>query len=261
MHMSPRERIGYASIGGLLLFAFGYIGSRHLRQPAPIVFENSTSHSRSGLVKRNSGVPGASTPAPATVSEDGDVVVHVAGAVKAPGVVHMKSDARVVDAIHAAGGPVANADLDSIDLAAKLVDGTQLRVPSKGSTSPVGHRGLESHGSRAQNVPPLEIDKSGYFAPLSVAPEYQAGASSATPPVVSSSPSSHRAGKKSISAVDVNTAGLEELQSLPSVGATTAQKILDYRQSHGAFKSVEELMGVKGIGAKKLEKMRAFVKL
>lgn len=260
MHMSPRERIGYASIGGLLLLAFGYIGSRHLRQPAPIVFENSTAHSRSGSVKGDIGVPAVSSAAPASV--DGDVVVHVAGAVKAPGVVHMKSDARVVDAIHAAGGPLADADLDSIDLAAKLVDGTQLRVPSKGSASTPGHRGLESHGARAQNVTPLEIDKSGYFAPLSVAPEYQAGASTAAPPsLASSSPSSHRAGKKAVSAVDVNTAGLEELQSLPGVGASTAQKILDYRQTHGSFKSADELMGVKGLGPKKLEKMRAFVRL
>lgn len=260
MHLSPRERIGYASLGGLLLFAFGYIGSRHLRQPAPIVFENSTAHSRSGAVKADPSVPSVSSSAPAPA--DADVVVHVAGAVKSPGVVHMKGDARVVDAIHAAGGPAADADLDSIDLAAKLVDGTQLRVPAKGSASTSGHRGLESHGARAQSVPPVEIDTSGYFAPLTVAPEYQAGAStSAPPPVASKSPSARQAGKKAVSVVDVNTAGLTELQSLPGVGASTAQKILDYRQSHGAFKSVDELMGVKGIGTKKLEKMRAFVRL
>jgi competence protein ComEA len=257
MHMSPRERSGYASLGGLLLFAFGYIGARHLRQPAPIVFENSPARSQGVPVKTDPAVPPASSSAPASDSED--VVVHVAGAVKAPGVVHMKSDARVVDAIHAAGGPSPDADLDSIDLAAKLVDGTQLRVPSKGSAP--GHKGLESHGSRAQSVAPVGIDKSGYFAPVSVAPEYQARASALPSTDSSASASSPRGGKKVVSAVDVNTAGLEELQALPGVGASTAQKILDYRQIHGAFKSVDELMGVKGIGAKKLEKMRAYVRL
>lgn len=259
MHLSPRERIGYASLCGLLLFGFGYIGARHLRQPASIVFENSTTHGRGNPAKVDSPVSASIKAAEAPV--DGDVVVDVAGAVKNPGVVHMASDARVSNAIHAAGGPTANADLDSINLAARLVDGTQLRVPTKSNGAAVRH-GLETRGTRAQTVPPLQIDKSGYFAPVGGTAEYKAGSSSAVSSVAPpTSASPHRSGKKAVGEVDVNTAGLEELQALPGVGAATAQKILDYRQSHGPFKSVDELMGVKGIGQKKLDKMRAFVRL
>ncbi|MGC8861233.1 MAG: helix-hairpin-helix domain-containing protein [Armatimonadota bacterium] len=63
------------------------------------------------------------------------------------------------------------------------------------------------------------------------------------------------------SQVNINTAGLEELDRLPGVGPATARKILDYRSRIGRFTSVDQLMEVKGIGPKKLEEMRPFVTL
>ena len=60
-------------------------------------------------------------------------------------------------------------------------------------------------------------------------------------------------------AVQLSTATLEQLDSLPGVGPVTAQKILDYRQEHGAFHSVDELDAVPGIGPKRLEQLRELV--
>lgn len=60
-------------------------------------------------------------------------------------------------------------------------------------------------------------------------------------------------------AVDLNTAGLEELETLPGIGAVRAQAILDYREQYGDFGSVEELLGVEGISEKLLEKIRDWV--
>jgi len=57
--------------------------------------------------------------------------------------------------------------------------------------------------------------------------------------------------------VNLNTASKEELVALPGIGPAKAQAILDYRKSHGAFKSVEELKDVKGIGAKRYEKLKS----
>ncbi len=59
--------------------------------------------------------------------------------------------------------------------------------------------------------------------------------------------------------IDLNTATVTELQSLPSVGPKTAEKIVEYREKHGAFHSVDELVNVKGIGMKKLERIRSMV--
>jgi comEA protein len=59
--------------------------------------------------------------------------------------------------------------------------------------------------------------------------------------------------------INLNTAGATELQQVPGIGPSTAQKILDTRKSYGAFKSVDDLLAIKGIGPKKLEKMRKYL--
>jgi competence protein ComEA len=60
-----------------------------------------------------------------------------------------------------------------------------------------------------------------------------------------------------LAAINLNTATKEELIALPGIGPAKAQAILDYRKEHGAFKSVEELKDVKGVGAKRYEKIKA----
>jgi competence protein ComEA len=57
-------------------------------------------------------------------------------------------------------------------------------------------------------------------------------------------------------AVNLNTATLDELIALPGIGPAKAQAILDHRKAHGPFKTVEELKDVKGIGAKRFEKLK-----
>jgi competence protein ComEA len=59
--------------------------------------------------------------------------------------------------------------------------------------------------------------------------------------------------------VHLNSATLEQLDALPGVGPVTAQKILDYRQQHGAFGSVDELDAISGVGPARLETLRGLV--
>ena len=59
--------------------------------------------------------------------------------------------------------------------------------------------------------------------------------------------------------VNINTAGSEQLQLLPRVGPALAERIIEFRESHGPFGSIDELVAVKGIGENSLEKLEPFV--
>src|SRR5438876_5283107 len=59
--------------------------------------------------------------------------------------------------------------------------------------------------------------------------------------------------------VNINTATSEELQQVPGIGPATAEKILQMRKSYGVFKSVDDLLAIRGLGPKRLEKMRKYL--
>ena len=65
--------------------------------------------------------------------------------------------------------------------------------------------------------------------------------------------------KPPLKPVNINTANAEELQQVPGIGPATAQKILQMRKSYGAFKSVDDLLAIRGLGAKRLDKMRKYL--
>jgi competence protein ComEA len=139
------------------------------------------------------------------------LVIDVAGAVRHAGLYRLRTGSRIDDAIAAAGGPTAKAQLDSVNLAAPVADGEQIVVPGRGAAGAVAAAGSATAGSSPS-------------APL-----------------------------------DLNSATLEQLEGLPGVGPVTAQKILDYRQQHGAFHSVAELEGVPGIGPAHMAQLKGLV--
>lgn len=219
-HLTPKERLGYFVLGAILLFAVGVMGERYLRKPAPIVIEQGQETSKPANEARGSS----------------GVVIHVAGAVKKPGLYHLPPGSRVNDAIASAGGSV-DADLDQINLAAHLTDGDQLYVPKVGMS---GHSADSTETSR-------------------VKPQYRGGPSHSK--YTAKKETSPRELASSDGPVDINSADANELERLPGVGPATAKAIIAYRSSIGRFRSVEQLLSVKGIGPKKLEKMRGRVRL
>lgn len=239
-HLTPRQRLGYVAIGGLFLVGMGFIGAQKIREPAPIVFEK--------FQELSSSAPVSAADTSSTTSDQ--VVVHVVGEVRSPGIVRLGGGARVMDAIQKAGGGTGAANLEALNLAAKLVDGMQLRVPSKTEALPFAPGAQTQVAEAEPYVPPARdpepMPGASFFAPQS------------EPRPTSKSPSSKQ---PPAAGVSVNTATLEELDTLPGVGPVTAQRIIEHREMSGGFRTVDELLAVKGIGPKKLEQMRPFVRL
>jgi competence protein ComEA len=138
-------------------------------------------------------------------SRSGDIYVHVAGAVRRPGLMRLPPGSRVAMALERAGGPTRRADLTAVNLAARLQDGQQIVVPD----------------GRAGGAAPL----GGAAAP---------------------------AGGQ----VHLSTATVEQLDGVDGIGPTLAQRIIEYRDSHGGFRSLAELAQVEGIGEKRLATLR-----
>jgi competence protein ComEA len=154
-----------------------------------------------------------------STSQRAVLVVHVVGAVRRSGLYRLPEGARVADAVARAGGATRRADLAALNLAAPLVDGIQVLVPPRPAAV----------GGAVPSVDGAELP----------APD----------PAVSG------AGSKP----SLATATADELDELPGVGPVTAQKILDYRAEHGAFRSVDELDAVPGIGPARIEQLRDLV--
>ena len=140
--------------------------------------------------------------------------VHVGGAVAAPGVYGLAEGARVLDAVEAAGGFAEGAARDALNLARAVSDGEQVVVPSE--------------------------------ADIAAQAAVSAGAGGAAAGAGASAAAGGAGGK-----VNINTASAAQLDTLPGVGASTAEKIVADREANGPFKTVEDLKRVSGIGDKK----------
>jgi competence protein ComEA len=152
-------------------------------------------------------------------------VVHVAGAVRRPGVYRLPAGARVQEAVRRAGGARPGANVNGINLAAKVVDGQQVVVPSR---TPSGSGAASAAGPAG----PAGATAAGAAGGGAV------GGAAAGPPV------------------SLNSATAEQLDTLDGVGPATAQKIIAWRTQHGGFRSVADLGQVPGIGPKKLAALR-----
>ncbi len=149
------------------------------------------------------------------------ISVSVNGAVNQPGTLELTSDARLADALQKAGLK-PDADLSKLNLTLALKDGDKINVPSRASSVPTANT-------------------------------IASAATSAPQPTTISTPTPATA------KVNLNTATLEQLDALPGIGPAIAQRILDYRNEKGGFKSVEELKEVRGIGDALYNEIRELV--
>jgi competence protein ComEA len=154
--------IGWAKLlGGLgITLVLAGVGWWMLRSPGVPTEARLPLAARAGAADSAAGtsVPGAPSPTPAPPTT-AVIFVHVTGAVRAPGVYELPPGQRVADAIDAAGGALANADPNALNLAAPLADGDRIAVPARGEEStPAGHSHAASATEAAGAAGPVDLN-------------------------------------------------------------------------------------------------------
>lgn len=179
------------------------------------------------------------------------ITVSLVGAVQRPGLYELRPDARIQDLVSTAGGVMPEADVSDINLAARLIDGTTLWVPRGPVANAEGGKLVMRRGESAAhfNLPEYTLSAQRSYARTQAEPPTAAGvpAAAAGPPNVA---------QKRL--IDLNRATADELESLPGIGSVLAGEIIRTREQ-APFRTVDDVTRVKGIGAKRLEAIRAYV--
>jgi competence protein ComEA len=163
----------------------------------------------------------AGGPEPGSRGREG-VFVHVAGAVRRPGLYRLDAEARVAEALQRAGGPLRRAELTAVNLAARVSDGQQVVVPVAGAA--------------------------GVAAAPGAAGAAGAGAAGA-------SGAAGGAGAPGVK-LSLASATAEQLEELDGIGPTLAERIIEYRDAQGGLTNLNQLGEVDGIGEKRLASLR-----
>jgi competence protein ComEA len=224
-----KQRIGAGKLGAPAIIACAIIAIVVAVYAGTYLYDAANAHSfaiesqnqesaSSGSIASSSDASASATDGLGTSSEPAPVLIliDVEGAVDSPGIVSVPEDARVNDAVAAAGGLSDEAAPGALNLAQKVHDGEQIFVPT-----------LEQ-------------------ASASSAEAQSAGAATAGSTASSQAPAK----------VNINTADEAALQTVTGIGPSTAKKIVADRTKNGPFASVDDLTRVSGIGEKKLEAFR-----
>lgn len=155
------------------------------------------------------------------------VFVHVCGAVVSPGVYGMEAEARVYEAVSCAGGLREDAAGEAVNQAQKVTDGERIYIPTREE--------VEAGLTLQAETDMIQPEK---------------GANGSTDEV-----GGVRTGNTD-GKLNINTASFEELKTLNGIGDTRAESILKYREEHGGFQTIEDLMNVEGIKEGVFEKIK-----
>lgn len=152
-----------------------------------------------------------------------NIIVHVSGAVNKEGIVELKNNSRIIDAIDKAGGLKDEADITNINLAYIIEDGMKIHIPSKEEK--------ESTIIVESNIDSGTVEQSNEI----------------------------KSNNNKKLKININTATKTDLETLPGIGESTALKIIEYRKKKGKFKLIEDIKQVNGIGENKFNKIKELI--
>lgn len=192
---------------GIMYFIYNKVGTPSSEIEEDILVQNNSAESN--------GV--------STEEEIGQIIVHITGAVKQPGIVKLEEGSRMEDAIEKAGGLTEDADISNVNLAYVLEDGIKIKIPSN----------LDIEGEEEEII----TDDIGE----NIAQDTDTTTST------------------SEKQININKATETELETLPGIGAELASRIVEYRNQNGKFSSSEDIKNVSGIGDSKFEKLKDLI--
>lgn len=157
------------------------------------------------------------------IEKNENIIVHVSGAVNKEGIVELKNNSRMIDAIDKAGGLRDEADIRNINLAYIIEDGMKIHIPSKEEkeSTIIAEGNTDSEIVKQSNVIKSDNNKK--------------------------------------SKININTATKTDFETLPGIGESTALKIIEYRKEKGKFKLKEDIKQVNGIGDSKFNKIKELI--
>lgn len=230
-------------LGGLVQMVgmrLGYFGDFAGEKPVELTEAADGENTQLGKGPEDSSVPGNTnngntSDSPSANGLNGSsakqLAVHIVGAVQKPGVYYVAEGTRLHQLVQQAVA-THEAALSYVNLAQPVQDGIQVVIPTQKDV-----RSLTSaQGSASQGLP---YSGTGLGGPAAKGPRGSGGTGSGL--------------------INLNTATAEQLETLPGIGPSYSQRILDYRQSHGAFKSIQELQKVSGIGEKRFAQLASKV--
>ena len=156
----------------------------------------------------------------ASSEETKTLVVHICGAVSAPGVYELPAGSRIIDAVEAGGGFLPEADEACCNLAEEIVDGCQIYIMTKTESCADGQTEKKAG---IQTSPDSDMQTTDRNVRSNSAPALENGL------------------------VNLNTADVAALMTLPGIGESRAKAIISYREQHGAFAKIEDIMKISGI--------------
>lgn len=156
----------------------------------------------------------------ASSEEAKTLVVHICGAVSAPGVYELPAGSRIIDAVEAGGGFLPEADEACCNLAEEIVDGCQIYIMTKSESCADGQTEKKAG---IQTSPDSDMQTTDRNVRSNSTPALENGL------------------------VNLNTADVAALMTLPGIGESRAKAIISYREQHGAFAQIEDIMKISGI--------------
>lgn len=206
------KKLSFIQMALVFFLLVGFLVLSGGKKDATVVIQEPTQREDTPISEGEDSTPTDRSIEEETTLEPLEIFVHVSGQVQKPGVVCLPSGARVYEAVEKAGGMTDDGDLESVNLAAVLVDQQKVVV-----------------GSLRERLEQAAAGNSSLF------------------PTQDPSETTQETGVNS-GKININTATQEQLETLPGIGPVIAQNIINYRQQQGIFKSIEDIKNVNRIG-------------